>query len=686
MRNIDLDTSSKRLGFFFLVSIIGIIFCLSPYLFDFLLLPKSEDFEYTLLPAIFTNLTSLESGALTWNWQAGLGAPWPLPIGLSHSPFRWLLGTVSPFRALAIITLVHMAACYGALLFIYRWFGVRGGIAILGTTTYILAPTIETLYNSDAYTVYFTSLYLPVMFACLIGVLTTDFIFRKTIWSILLGLAVGLAILEGHVGVLPIYFIALLVFSLFMGKAAVLRAIPYGVVSIVVAALIGSDVLVFMLREQMLFSPSAPRLQNLLHNYIGGIVTGMFLWPSVGFIPPLSLDPRDFIEDWARAQSLVRNVAIGPVVLIAVAVSYRDLLTTERTRILLWSSLIVLLVMMVPLRWLPNAISASWPLRDFVNMSLCICAMYALQSPKIADLSRRRAVTMQIAIVVAGSLPLVFHSYFVSERGFFTSGQYAKLADPDVETPYIAALREGAGEGGSFPRIAASSRAWLLMDQEAGVDQGIINNVAPLHGFSEVTFIAKGVSFDSIRTSVARPYGTIVGSQIDRWALKKGEFDWITDDQPLLTLLGIRVVVTTGDEKPKASALRKYKTITTRDGFVFDFYRNETVLKRAFFLNKPSLMQEPPARCAERILVCFEVADIIAHASDIVEGIQYSGNAMSIRFPPTMGERQLIVTYMNRNNLVATDNEGRRLATIAWGGLTSVTVPEGVSGISVSYE
>lgn len=685
MFRLDRLSHTQRIMLCLIASLVSIVVCLSPYLFEGLLLPKSEDFEYTLVPTLFSNQARSLMGTVTWNWQVGLGSPWPLRIGMDNSPFYWVLEHFPLYRAVAIVTAIHMTAAYAALIGVYRFYGLRIEYAILGATIYILAPTLEVLYNSDAYAVYYTALFLPILFRCLLGVLQARHLVAKTIWAVLLGLAGGLAIRDGHIGVLPIYVVAILIFLVATGRTVV-KSTPFGVLSACLTLYIGWDSLGFLLHEASLFSPAAPRMQDPLHNGIGGIFQGLFLWPTFGLLPPSSIFPSEIFDNWARNQALIRNVAVGPILSILLIWNARNLWADDRLKPLFIAGWLTLLIMAIPLSWLPSSISASWPLRDFVNLSFCICGLYTLQTEELRDGLRRRLLVAQIGIVVLAIIPLVFRPYVVNDRGYFSSGLYSRIAGRDFETDYIAALKEGTKDTKvHFPRIAASSRAWANMDVETGIDRGIINNISILSGFSEVTFVAKGISFDSIRTSAAKPYGTIVGSLVGDWALTPGNFDWITDDQALLTLLGIEVIVATEKDAPKAPFLQKYRTITTRDGFTYVFYKNRNTLKPAFFVENPKALDAHPTRCKEEILVCYDVKNIISSKQNNVRNISYTGSSMTIDIAPETESRLLLVTYMNREGLVITDEQHRTLPAKAWAGLVAVTVPAGSSQINLRY-
>src|SRR5581483_4829406 len=137
-----------------------------------------------------------------------------------------------------------------------------------------------------------------------------------------------------------------------------------------------------------------------------------------------------------------------------------------------------LALLFVPPGLLPISASATWPLRDVIDLFGVLLGGSSLT----LFLRRRRAIAgrlivAQTVIIAVGAIPLIGGGGLLLSRGIFPVGTYNALIES--RTPYIRALEAAIGAhsvlGGRF---IATSRASQMMDQEMLVDVGAVNNIA----------------------------------------------------------------------------------------------------------------------------------------------------------------------------------------------------------------
>lgn len=656
-----------------------------PHLIAAFPLPKSEDFEYTTVPSIVLARQVLAGQAPTWVPFVGLGSPWPIPLGIAKTFGLPLMAWLQPLTATALIVWAHLLLMGTSIIALGRRYDISATVLPVCVLSIMFAPALEYLYSADAPTVFLSWTWVPVLFLLVLRLLDASSVVGRLILTGVLGIAAGAAVRVGHPGVIAIYALGFAALALAEIRRS-WRALPLLALAAIIAAAAGADQLQFLAREATLFPADLTRQQQGLRGGLGGLIWGSLLRP---FFLPVS--GEDLLSQWARTNMLIRTVGFGPVFCVVVLLGMRSLWALARARSLLICFVVCLLGALIPVSWLPYVMSATWPLRDFVNMIGVLLAGIALS--EYSENAHLRwpilARHAQMWIVVAGAIPLLAGAVFLKDRGIFRSRDYNALVDVRAATPYIEALREAVAAPNEVEtRFIATSEASYMMEVEMLVDQGAVNNVAIVHGFSEVSFIAKGVSFDSIQRSQLPPYGTIMGDRIVGLAIVDAPRDWTRDEQALLSVLGIRAVVANADERPLAPDLEAVATLRGRDGFRITVYRNRSALPRSFVVPSDILDQELQRRpgCRNEVLVCFDLAPV--HASAAAQGMEtaFIENGFRVTAAAAALSRTVLSTFMYRPDWMAVDDRGRTVPVSNWYGLIRFDLPAGVHAVELRYE
>lgn len=655
-----------------------VVFCsvvlILPHLLPWFPLPKSEDFEYTTIASTIHARQALSGMTPKWFWGAGLGSPWPLPLGLSHSPLGFLLAYLTPLTAVALIVFGHLILAGIAVLWLCERFSISKLVRPACILSAMFGVHVELLYSSDATTAFVGALWIPVILALMIHLLDGNSILRSCATAALLGIAGGLTIKEGHIGISASYAVGFIVFLLFQPYRT-FKAAPYFLAAVLIALAVSYNQLAMLITEYRLYPADLIRLQD----GAGGMthaLWGMFI--------------RPFSRRWVESNMLVRTIGFGAVFAVVVCVLAARLYRTPETRPLLLAFWCCVGMIFLPVSMLPAGASAIWPIRDVANLLGILLAGAGLSS--IALSHRRLTIaltTAQAALVLISAVPLIAGGELLTRRGIFTTGQYNALVDAANPTPFIRALKTAIGPGEDLSaRFIATSQASQMMDQENLVDVGAVNNVSIAHGLAEVSFIAKGVSFDSIQRSQSKPYGAIVGDRYRQFELFAGANDWPRDDQDLLTLLGIKAVVAEAGEIVTAAGLRLQTTLKARDGFAISVYRNDRTLPSAFFV-PASTLDEPLSKrpgCIHDVLVCYNVGPVVRAADISGISLETGKDEIRLNVSDASSARSILVTSMFRPRWTVMSGNAERISVQPWHGLMRVNIPAGTGSVVLRYE
>ena len=660
-------------------------------------LPKSEDFEYTVLPTRLYAQQIITNGyAPWWNPLVGLGSPWPVPTGMTHSPFTLLLALLPTMTVVGVVAAAHTAVMGVATAILFARHGLRGQVLLVAVLSLVLSTSLEYLYWSDAIGVYVTwTMVVPLFLAA--DIVLRGSIATSSAAAIGMGGLVGYVVLNGHAGVLAIYLVGLAIFVL-AHPALLLRKIPFFALAIILAAGIGAEKIAYLMSETSRFDPAAYRAQQGLIGGLPGMLYNAFLRPL--FLPDLSRvnELGGWLSGFVAANNYSRTVGFGVVLTVfAVLAFVRPRLTGtwREGRSFALTLLFSFMLILWPKAWLPSVISATWPLRDIVMIAGLILSGTAFQrwsAERPAGWRRwtpSRLLLLQTAAVGFSALALIAGANWLNVRGKATAGEYDRLANPADSTGYSALLAEALGKDGvSGGRFVSSGEAFLMMDTEKLVDQGAVNNLGLVHGFAEVSFIGKGLSFDTIRPSQYVPYGTITGERMRRWSLDiEAPTDWTRDDQALLSFLGIEAVVTEASEPVSAPGLERVGSLNGVDGFSLAVYRNKDALPLIFAVPPPLLDSPIPARvqCDEGGLYCLDLRGVVAAAQPQGFSASIEGDRLAVRREQAEGQSAIVTQMFREEWTLSPADITAGVSITPWNGVMRIDFPQGVREANLVY-
>ena len=660
-------------------------------------LPKTEDFEYTVLPTMLFVRQVFDGTVTWWNPDIGLGSPWPIPTGMTHSPFSILFLWSPPLNVVGFVAAGHTLVMGLSGFALFRRFGLNGAVLAAALVTLQLSTALEYLYWSDAIAVYITWTMVAPMFL-MVDIILKDSRRRAFVAALVFGGIVGYLCLNGHMGVLSAYLIGLAVFVLAQPRR-MLRRVPFFLLAVLAAVLIGAEKLVYLLSETRLFSPDTYRDQQGLSGGVWGLIYNALLRPLFLPDPRHLLDPQRWLSAFSAANSFSRTLGFGVVftVLAVISIAVPRLIAPFRDhRPLALTFVAAVILMLWPVQWLPHAISATWPLRDVVLVAGVILAGLTLGALRPAIVQRwghdapARVVGLQIAVVAISALALIAGPNWLQTRGKATTAFYNALAEDGAATPYLATLSDAvARDGEPGGRFIVTGEVERMMDIEMLLDIGAINNIGPMHGLSEVSFIAKGVSYDAIRPAQLVPYGTIAGDRMQLWTLDAEQHtDWTRDDQALLTFLGIEAVVTAADEPVSAPGLTLVSQLEGPSGIGAAVYANSELLPLAFEV--PSALLDghtPPRGGCTASLTCLDLTSIVSEADASRISARTIGDKLSIDIEAPSLATSVLVTQMWRPDW-RLDAEAAASGVVlsSWNGVIRLDIPSGVQSVSATYE
>jgi len=641
-------------------------FLYAPLVVDSYPIRRSEDLDYTYFALVRYAADLPGSLWQFWTHHIGIGSPWMLPNGPIYSPHIFLWNTTPIFTAVAITACSHLVL--GAFFFarVAKLLGLSQNGVALATFSFILAPANEYIFHADALCGFLSWTLLPVVLFYLMRLLLAP----SLIHSLKLGVVVGYTVLNGHVGIsithsVPFCIIALLHFR---PKRFLLL-----LVSGAVAACMAADKLGLLLAELRRFAPDLPRHQDALSSdYV------FLLWSYLLRPIPLALSSVGSYVDLIAGS---RTLSLGPIFGLAALCGLFLRPLGQNMGYAKVGFVSSVLLMLAPLAYLPGVFSANWTFRD---PAFCFGVLLAIAALEKFHLSVRGAsLSKAVCLIHAGLFLLAglcqtYGTYLSRQGRQFTVAEYNATAIP-AANKYLA-LIQAALEGTDSRRFALTGRASEMVDREGLVDQGGLSNVAITSNFYDVSFIAKGISYDSVQKSLSLPYGAISGDCFKDWRVVGGCEDWVVNDQDRLSLLGIGAVVAVPGEVVTAAHLKSIGTLKGRYGFELQVYRNEAQIGQGIFTNITTLPQR--AACDHHGFICSDISGLGVSNQRVVisEGL----DSLDVRFPSSPEARTLILPHLFREEWQA-QSSATRIPIKSWQGLLSLDVPPGVESVKLYY-
>lgn len=662
--------------------------CITPYLLPFTLLPRTEGFDYSVLPVILYSDQLFQNLSTYWNEGLALGIPWPIPHSMTHIPTVKLFSVLQPFTAIGLTMGLHIFIAG-----LYTWLTARRMemstlVAFTCSISVILAPALEYLYKSDAPGVFLTWCMLPVIVYYSYRLLDGRDEKPNTLNAIWLGTAVGYTLLNGHSGVFSSYLVALIVFGLVHPKtlASNFRLISFAVLIFI---LVSSDKLYMLYTETSYFPPETYRYQYGLETDIKNILWSSFIRPFFWVSLTEMTSTQQLITDYFGYNSFNRTLGFGSIFLIAIITFSRRCIKHADIYRLVVVFLLCVTLMFLPKEILPTEFSASWIFRDPANLFGILLAG-KIVTLAMNSYTAKIICSLQLFVVISGGAAFVLFPYSIYSTAHHSISEYNKLADRTNENKFINLINNTLENKST--RVLLSSTAATHIENDEFVGEGGINNIMPLFDIDDLSFLTKGISLDQIHPAPSLPYGRITGQRLVRWRIQKGETgEWTTQDQDLLSLLSVGVVIATPDDLITASGLTKRSVLTSQSGKTLFFYSNSNFLPRISLYEAgtlPQLTQKRDADCRGQYLTCLNVAPLIKGFLPESLDITYSVSADSIEIslPPRDIDRVLIYSSMFRPGWKVSVENTDLEQVEDFHGLISFIVPAEATSATLYYQ
>ncbi len=673
-------------------------FVLAPYASESLILPRTEELNYSLYPLVLWSRQILSGGVPMWFPDAGLGIPWPIPHTMSHTPFSVFFSVLPVYKALAALLAVHIVFQAYFTVRVARYLGLSSLTTAAVLFSVLLAAPIEYLVPSDAAAVYLSWTLLPAALYAILRLLDPAPFLQSLGYAALLGAVVGYGILNGHAGVFSTHILGLALVAALQPQRLLYRW-HFFLLAIVLALCIGSEKLYLLFRELPYFGETV-RLQYTLGQPVGSVLWNIFLKPLVFPLDGGYL--RALVERNAVSRTLTFGSPLCAILLLFGAVRFIKDGGAGANRPLeraLWVALSAcFVVQFVPTSFLPVFISASWTFRDpaiLIGLLLagCVCDRWLRNETRRAKVYALLSAHLMLLMVSAAVY--TYGSNWRNPVVGASTALYDALGTPGEEFPLYKMIRENLACAGEASRCAELTRRVVYDGRAANAahygkqaETGLHLNALPLHELQEVSYLTKGLSLDAIHPSQSKPYGMITTLRFAGYTYRPRAFDWVRESPSLLDLLGIRIIVGMDDpiyESRGFERLGVLKPEGTSPDDVLVIYKNPRAFPQAFFVPLESLLKVRRSEgCPDRaaFLTCLDVSAIVRNLDpwrDPVH-VEHRANGLTLSFAPSGERRQVLITSMFRPEWRVGGGE-----LSSFHGLLRVTVPAGAESATLDY-
>lgn len=687
---------------YLLVTAFCILFSLAPYLWGNLILPRTEELNYSLYPLLLWSRQLMAGEVPLWFADGALGIPWPVPHTMSHTPLVAIFAVLPVYKALASLLAVHIAIQAFFTIRISQYFGLTRVTTIVVLLSVLLAAPMEYLISSDAAAVFMAWTLLPVVLYALLRLLEPAPAAQTWGHAILLGAAVGYGILNGHVGVFSTHILGLALIAVFQPRAMLCRWYVF-LLSTLLALGIGIEKLYLLAEELPYFGKEITRLQYTFGQHPYFIFWNLFLKPLV---PTFSVLSDGYWNYFIEKNSMSRTFTFGsPLCAILLLCGFirflrgRPLLDNASLERALWLTLATcFLVQFVPTKFLPVFISASWTFRDpailialFLAGLLCDRWLRQLVSP--AHLCTLMGIHTLLLLICAAiftygpswRIPIIGKH---TELYNALSNNKEEFSLPRIIRESLKCTEDSARCSEISKRVVYDGRAAYAAHSGSDAGVGLHLNSLPLHGLQEVSYLTKGLSLDAIHPSQSMPYGMITTLRFANYTYQPGAFDWVQKSPALLDLLGIPIVLGMDDPSYSAQGLERISVINpqeTRTENVLVLYKNPRAYPRAFFVPHDLLLKvRTDSQCPANatFLTCMDVSPITNNTDPWRDPIHVQDrvNGMILTFALSNQPRTLLISNMFRPEWQA---HGGELSSFH--GLMLLTVPSQETSVTLDY-
>jgi hypothetical protein len=667
-----------------------------PYFFEFAKIANIENTAYILFPLIKYSEQLLQGGVPYWSFSSGIGAPWPIPFGMTHTPFVLLYNFLPPMFVMGITLMGHGMLAYWAIVRVAQHLQLNRIFQVICGVTFFYTGAVEYLFWADAPEIFLIWCIFPVMFLCLITLLKETDRRLSLVWAITLGYIVGYGALNGHIGIFSFYVAAIAVTYLFVPFGRV-RALPYLALAFIVFLIVSLDKMYFLFNEAALFSDFIER-QHSEGQSLAYIFWNLLLKPfpiAIGI--EISGDWRDRLVD---LYSHSRTVGFGAILFIfALVVTIQAIYGKVSPKVYPYLTPIIAgffvstAFTFLPDNSLPDAISTFIAFRDPANFFGILLGCFGMQrffetrwngNGSLIVRLYATLILLHLGQVIAAAQPFIVGPFVYSQPTFHSMGELNRLVENPESFPVLEVLKNASDT--EEIRVVLTGNAVLQARLNRFNFEGLVTNFGFLAGVSEVSAILKGISLDSIHPSQSKPYGSITGEDLVAWQLESEVGGWPTHDQTMLSLLNIDYVIDVDGPVPQAPYLEKVESFSNDFGEI-SIYRNNLVWQGGVELPEGFLDQtiENKWPCREIHLTCLDLGSI-GFAEGVLDSeieIEFIEDRIVVSMFTKPFAREFLLSTMFRPDwAIAAGYEGR---IENWNGMVRLFVPSGTDSLTIEY-
>lgn len=693
--------NKKNRAFLSLIVVFCIAFLYAPYFSSGILLPRTEELNYSLYPLIIFAKNILAGNIPAWLFDAGLGIPWPIPHTMSHTPLAILFGLLPVYKALGILLATHtcIQAYFTIKLCEYLKLSLLTTSAVL--ISILLAAPIEYMIVSDAAAVYMVWTLLPLILFSIIKLLEPLPLLQSLTYTGVLAATLGFGILNGHIGVFSTHVIGLGTL-IFFQPTAFKRRWPWFVLVGFLAIGMGSEKLIFLMNELSYFGHQTARLQYTYDKNIDHLLWNFFVKP---FVFPMHILDSNYwslvINQNYRSRIITLGSPLCAFLLLAFGLKtfirgIQPMPNKAKIQIFWYTFCTCFLLQFIPLSALPFFISASWTFRDPATLFGLLLAGTLCEfwlKPNLNNKLFNVLLLTHLLLVIMSALIFQYgpnlqptkigeavkvYNDISQGRGNFLIHEILERA---VECPVGAERCDPTQKRVMYDGLAAQ-----LAHDGVMVKTGLHLNSLPIFGFQEVSYLTKGISLDSIHPSQSKPYGMISTLQFSNYHYQPSQFNWIKESQSLVNLFGIRIIIGDKDAGYESNGLTYIGSISTPNpAKSLGIYSNPTAFPIAFFAN-PRLLDEVAKKnvCPNdsTYATCQDFSTVTSGTDPWKAPIQTNTGTDSIelKFEPSEHERSIVVSNMWRPEWVTAQGK-----LSPFFGIMRVDIPPNQSFVELKY-
>ena len=625
---------------------------------NWILLPPDDEGLFVTISPTLREARHVFTSYPFWNPSIGFGSPQPGSNSLIFHPFV-LLAHFAPLAfSIALLYQVQFWIGLVSVWTVSRRLRMHRWVAAVCVVTWALCSVtiqLQTDFWPDYWVVWTLA---PLELFLLLMLIESDTRERRAFYSVAAGLCCALLVLDGHLGLFPVWGLGFAAFLI--GNARLVRPVlPW----------IGVALAVFL-------TASATRLYDV------GLESARSIHPhhhdvySFGF--------RHFLlYPHYRGEHRARTVAYGAPFVALVVIGLLWVRSSPRYAWGLRSAVVASFIgWFLPVRWNP-VLSSNWLYGQAFTLFSIFLAGVALQLlwerlPRIRPLLLAVAA-VQLTIVAYGFYQ-DFYNHRLERARSYLNGTPVETLKNTFKNQEIYRYFEQRPDHSStrvLMTLGARDRLWRTLTDYQWTAWG-------WHGLRLVNVHTRGVELNEFAETKEALHGEIRGDQ----SLWDGP-----DDLPratgVLDVLNIGYVLAKPGEHVARNLIPVHR-FRLPDGTVIIAYRNPAHWGDAVVVSpqaKRLTTFDPRPDCAIPGLLCDDLSSIVPlRRPSGVTTQRWNGTTLNVRLAASPKPRMLMVSQMYRPGWRAKLSDGRTLAGYRlFGGVTGFDIPPGVRSAEISF-